>query len=92
MKMIVTKAYFLSECVDFSWLQIQLIFWVSFIQIGGTDGQTRFRNPRMETCRKTKNFNSKLKIKSWLSIAIMNPRMTRIHNTIIQRLFRATNK
>ena len=28
----------------------------------GTDGQTRFWNPHMETCRHTKNFNSKLKI------------------------------
>ena len=27
-----------------------------------TDGQTRFWNPHMETCRHTKNFNSKLKI------------------------------
>ena len=27
-----------------------------------TDRQTRFWNPRMETCRHTKNFNSKLKI------------------------------
>ena len=26
-----------------------------------TDGQTRFWNPHMETCRHTKNFNSKLK-------------------------------
>ena len=26
----------------------------------GTDRQTRFRNPHMETCRCTKNFNSKL--------------------------------
>ena len=28
----------------------------------GTDGQTRIWNPHMETCRHTKNFNSKLKI------------------------------
>ena len=27
-----------------------------------TDRQTRFWNPHMETCRHTKNFNSKLKI------------------------------
>ena len=27
-----------------------------------TDRQTRFQNPHMETCRHTKNFNSKLKI------------------------------
>ena len=27
-----------------------------------TDRQTRFWNPLMETCRHTKNFNSKLKI------------------------------
>ena len=27
-----------------------------------TDGQTWFWNPHMETCRHTKNFNSKLKI------------------------------
>ena len=27
-----------------------------------TDGQTGFWNPHMETCRHTKNFNSKLKI------------------------------
>ena len=29
---------------------------------GRTDRQTRFWNPLMETCRHTKNFNSKLKI------------------------------
>ena len=29
---------------------------------GQTDRQTRFWNPHMETCRHTKNFNSKLKI------------------------------
>ena len=29
---------------------------------GRTDRQTRFWNPHMETCRHTKNFNSKLKI------------------------------
>ena len=29
-----------------------------------TDRQTRFRNPHLETCRHTKTFNSKLKIKS----------------------------
>ena len=32
--------------------------------------QTRFWNPHMETYRPTKNFNSKLKIRSYLSIAI----------------------
>ena len=30
----------------------------------GTDRQTGFRNPHMETCRHTKNFNSKLQIRS----------------------------
>ena len=35
-----------------------------------TDRQTRFWNPHMETCRHTKNFNSKLKISGWLSIPI----------------------
>ena len=29
---------------------------------GRTDGRTRFWNPHMESCRHTKNFNSKLKI------------------------------
>ena len=37
------------------------------------DRQTRFWNPHMETCRHTKNFNSKLKIRIWLSIAICLP-------------------
>ena len=42
---------------------------VSFLRVrtdgqtdGQTDRQTRFWNPLMETCRHTKNFNSKLKI------------------------------
>ena len=38
---------------------------ISFLGVqtdGQTDGQTRFWNPDMETCRHTKNFNSKLKI------------------------------
>ena len=35
----------------------------------GTDRQTRFWNPHMETCRH-KNFNSQLKINGWLSIPI----------------------
>ena len=34
--------------------------WYLFSQ--GTDRQTRFWNPHMETCRHTKKFNSKLKI------------------------------
>ena len=33
-----------------------------FSGYGQTDGQTRFWNPHMETCRHTKNFNSKVKI------------------------------
>ena len=35
-----------------------------------TDRRTRFWNPHMETCWHTKNFNSKLKIRSQLSVAI----------------------
>ena len=38
-----------------------------------TDRQTRFRNSHMETCRNTIFLNSKLKIKSYLSIAICIP-------------------
>ena len=34
----------------------------SCYKLSTTDGQTRFWNPHMETCRHTKNFNSKLKI------------------------------
>ena len=41
-----------------------------FSGYGQMDRQTRFWNPHKETCRHTKNFNSKLKIKSLLSIAI----------------------
>ena len=33
-----------------------------FSGYGQMDGQTRFWNPHMETCRHIKNFNSKLKI------------------------------
>ena len=40
-----------------------LFIYVS-ITTRGTDRQTRFRNPHMETSLHTKNFNSKLKIKS----------------------------
>ena len=38
-----------------------------------TDGQTRFWNPHMETCRHTKNFNSKLKISGEPSIPTCLP-------------------
>ena len=38
------------------------LWWYLFSGCGQTDGQTRFWNPHMETCRHTKNFNSKLKI------------------------------
>ena len=38
-----------------------------------TDRQTRFWNPHMETCRHTKNFNSKLKISGKPSISICLP-------------------
>ena len=42
------------------------LWWFLFSGYGQmdrqTDGQTRFWNPLMETCRHTKNFNSKLKI------------------------------
>ena len=37
-------------------------------------GQTGFWNPHMETCRHTKNFNSKLKISGYPSIPICLPR------------------
>ena len=47
-------------------------FLSSFLGVQ-TDRQTRFWNPHMETCRHTKNFNSKLKIRSWLSIPICLP-------------------
>ena len=36
--------------------------WYLFSGCGQTDRQTGFWNPHMETCRHTKNFNSKLKI------------------------------
>ena len=42
------------------------LWWYLFSGCGQTDGrtdrQTGFWNPHMETCRHTKNFNSKLKI------------------------------
>ena len=38
------------------------LWWYLFSGCGQTDRQTRFWNPHMETCRHTKNFNSKLKI------------------------------
>ena len=42
------------------------LWWYLFSGCGQTDGrtdrQTRFWSPHMETCRHTKNFNSKLKI------------------------------
>ena len=38
------------------------LWWFIFSGCGQTDRQTRFWNPHMETCRHTKNFNSKLKI------------------------------
>ena len=37
------------------------LWWFLFSGCGQTDGRTRFWNPHMETCRPTKNFNSKLK-------------------------------
>ena len=40
---------------------------------GRTDRQVRFWNPHMETCRHTKNLNSKLKISGLLSIPICLP-------------------
>ena len=43
------------------------------------DRQTRFRNPHMETCRHTKNFDSKLNIKELAVDRYMHPRMTRMH-------------
>ena len=42
------------------------LWWVLFSGYGQTDGQTdrqtRFWNPHVKTCRRTKNFKSKLKI------------------------------
>ena len=49
--------------IDVSITNVRLIltklWWYLF---SGTDRQTGFWNPHMETCRHTKNFNSKLKI------------------------------
>ena len=46
----------------------------------GTDRQTRFWNPNMETCRHTKNFNSKFKIRSYLAVnPYMPPQRTGMH-------------
>ena len=47
-------------------LTLTKLWWFLFSGYGQmdrrTDRQTRFWNPHMETCRHTKNFNSKLKI------------------------------
>ena len=52
--------------IDVSITNVGLILtklgWFLFSGYGRTDRQTRFWNPHMETCRHTKNFNSKLKI------------------------------
>ena len=53
------------------------LWWFLFSGYGQmdrqTDGQTWFWNPHMETCRHTKNFNSKLKISGYLSIPLCLP-------------------
>ena len=43
-------------------LTLTKLGWFLFSGYGQMDRQTRFWNPHMETCRHTKNFNSKLKI------------------------------
>ena len=52
--------------IDVSITNVGLILtklrWFLFSGYGQMDGQTGFWNPQMETCRHTKNFNSKLKI------------------------------
>ena len=61
------------------------LWWFLFLGYGQmdrqTDRQTRFWNPHMETCRHTKNFNSKLKISGyWLAVdPYMPPRKTGMH-------------
>ena len=58
---------------------VSMLFYLVFIKylvcpsVRGTDRQTRFWNPDMETCRHTKNFISKFKIRSYLSITIFTP-------------------
>ena len=50
--------------IDVSITNVGLILtkpgWFLFSGYGQMDGQTGFWNPHMETCRHTKNFNSKL--------------------------------
>ena len=52
--------------IDISITNVGLIstklWWFLFSGYGQTDKQTWFWNPHVETCRHTKNFNSKLKI------------------------------